>query len=228
MAGTVKPGKIRAVVSELGAEITGGLLPPGSVLPPEHELEARFKASRGVVREAMKTLGAKGLVHVRPRHGTHVRPRHEWSWFDRDLIGWLSINGMERDVLLAFQETRLVIEPAAAALAARRATSGEKQAICDAYRAMTRGSADPALAIAADRLFHLAVLDATHNPVLQSLRGAIESILSAMFDVTVGVFEGNLQRHGAVADAIQQGDPRLARQSMEDLLGYTEAFLSTP
>jgi GntR family galactonate operon transcriptional repressor len=131
-------------------------------------------------------------------------------------------------VLIAFQETRLVIEPAAASFAAQRATAAEKQAISDAYRAMADGLDQPSCAIAADRSFHLAVLEATHNPVLQSLRGAIESILTAMFDVTVGVFEGNLERHGAVAEAISQGDPRGAHQAMEDLLGYTKAFLSAP
>ncbi len=226
MAGKVKPGKISAVVAELGAEIVGGSLPPGSVLPAEHELEARFGASRGVVREAMKTLEAKGLVQVRPRHGTHIRPRHEWHWLDRDLIAWLSANGIDRDVLLAFQETRSVIEPAAAAFAAERANAIESQAITDAYRAMARHANDPASAIAADRLFHLAVLRATHNPVLQSMSGAVESILTAMFDVTVGVFEGNLASHAAVADAIRQGDPGRARRAMEDLLGYTKTFLS--
>jgi GntR family galactonate operon transcriptional repressor len=225
MAGKVKPGRIAAVVSGLGGEIAGGALPPGSLLPPEHELEARFGVSRGVIREAMKTLEAKGLVQVRPRLGTRVRPRHEWSWFDRELIAWLSADGIARDLLLAFEEARLVIEPAVAAFAADRATPAEKQAITEAYLAMSRDRDDPPRAIAADKCFHLAVLDAAHNPVLQSLRGFIEAILTGMFEVTVGVFAGNLERHRAVAEAISGGDAHQARQAMEELLGYTENFL---
>ena len=47
---------------------------------------------------------------------------------------------------------------------------------------------DPQAAIAADKRFHLAILDATNNPILRSFRGAIDTILSAMFDFTVDVF----------------------------------------
>lgn len=225
MAGKIKPGRIAAVVSELGQEIAGGLLPPGAALPPEHELEARFGVSRGVVREAMKMLGAKGLVQVRPRLGTRVCPQHEWAWFDRDLIAWLSAGGIRRELLLAFEETRMVIEPAAAALAAERATAAEKQAIAAASLAMAQNREDRSRAIAADKEFHLAVLDAAHNPVLQSLRGFIEAILTGMFDVTVDAFAGNLEVHRAVAEAIGRGDARQARQAMEKLLVYTEKFL---
>ena len=42
-------------------------------------------------------------------------------------------------------------------------------------------SHDQASATAADKAFHLAILDATHNPVLQGFRGAIDTILSAVF-----------------------------------------------
>ena len=70
-----KPGRIHAVLSTLGREIAQGVLVEGGALPPEHDLEVRFAVGRGVVREAIKSLSAKGLVQVRPRHGTHVRPR---------------------------------------------------------------------------------------------------------------------------------------------------------
>ena len=75
----VKPGRIQSVLKVLGSEIAQDLIPVGASLPPEHDLESRFGVGRGVVREAIKTLAAKGLVSVRPRHGTHVRPRGEWS-----------------------------------------------------------------------------------------------------------------------------------------------------
>ena len=85
----IKPGRIRAVLTTLGREIAQDLIPVGTTLPPEPELEARFGVGRGVEREAIKTLAAKGLVSVRPRHGTQVLPRHEWSLLDRDVLSWL-------------------------------------------------------------------------------------------------------------------------------------------
>src|SRR6185369_3393017 len=79
----LKPGRIHAVLGALGRDIAREIIPAGAMLPPEHELESRFGVGRGVVREAIKTLSGKGLVSVRPRHGTRVLPRSDWSLLDR-------------------------------------------------------------------------------------------------------------------------------------------------
>jgi GntR family transcriptional regulator, galactonate operon transcriptional repressor len=222
-----KPGKIGAVVSGLGSEIVRGTFLPGQALPPEHELEARFGASRGVVREAIKILAAKGLISVRPRFGTHVKPRHDWSLLDQELLGWLAGDeGLDRALFLAFEETRAIIEPAAAALAAQRAEPDDVARIMGALEAMEGGQTDPNAAIAADKDFHLSILEATHNPVLRSFRGAIEAILSAVFDVAVEAFSGNLENHAAVAHAIAHGNAGEAQKAMERVLGYTFHHLS--
>ncbi|KFC63745.1 GntR domain protein (Modular protein) [Bosea sp. LC85] len=221
-----KPGKIGAMVAALGAAIVRGEIAPGTVLPPEHELEAHYRVGRSVVREAMKTLAAKGLVSVRPRHGTHVRPAQDWMLLDSDVLGWVRIGGgLDRSLLLALEETRAIIEPAAAALAAQRATPEDVWRIKAALAAMDAGQFDPQAAIAADKAFHLAILEATHNPVLRSFRGAIDAILSAIFDITVGVFTGNLPNHAAVARAIEARNAKQAREAMEVLLGYTYGHL---
>lgn len=225
-----KPGRIHAVLATLGREIVQEIIPAGAVLPPEHDLEVRFGVGRGVVREAIKTLAGKGLVSVRPRHGTHVLPRRDWSLLDRDVLGWLV--GQDKPdlaLLLAVQEVRLIIEPAAAALAATRATEKDRQRINAALAAMETSDSQ-ATATAADKAFHLAVLDATHNPVLQGFRGAIDTILSTVFLVAVdsvdGWFEGNLPNHAATARAIEEGNASKARGAMEQVLAYTQAKLS--
>lgn len=223
-----KPGRIQSVLRALGGEIAQGLIPVGAALPPEHELEARFGVGRGVVREAIKTLAAKGLVSVRPRHGTHVRPRADWSLLDRDVLGWLAGHEPNRALLLAIQEVRSIIEPAAAALAAERGTAADRARIAAAMAAMeaARSKAD---AIAADKAFHLAILDATHNPVLQGFRGAIDTILGTVFLVAVGSsgwFDDNLPNHAVAARAIADGDAAAARAAMEQVLGYTQRKLS--
>lgn len=225
----IKPGRIRIVLTTLGREIAQDVIPAGTALPPEPELEARFGVGRGVVREAVKTLAAKGMVSVRPRHGTHVLPRHEWSLLDRDVLSWLvGQHEPDRNLLLAIQEVRSIIEPAAAALAAQRANKDDRRRINTALAAMET-SQDPASAIAADKAFHLAILDATHNPVLQGFRGAIDTILGAVFVVAVGSaawFRENLPNHAAAARAIDEGDAEKARTAMERVLGYTKFKLS--
>jgi GntR family transcriptional regulator, galactonate operon transcriptional repressor len=224
-----KPRRIHAVLTTLGREIAQEIIPAGAVLPPEGDLEARFGVGRGVVREAIKTLSGKGLISVRPRHGTRVLPQRDWSLLDRDVLGWL-IGQDKPDIqlLLAIQEVRSIIEPAAAALAAVRATKTDRQRIGSALRAMESADSQ-ASATAADKAFHLAILDATHNPVLQGFRGAIDAILSAVFVVAVdsveGWYDGNLPNHAATARAIEDGDAEKARKAMEQVLGYTQAKL---
>jgi GntR family galactonate operon transcriptional repressor len=225
-----KPGRIHAVLTTLGREIAQGIIPAGAVLPPEHDLEIRLGVGRGVVREAIKTLSGKGLVSVRPRHGTRVLPRRDWSLLDRDVLNWLvGQDKPDRALLLAIQEVRSIIEPAAASLAAIRATKEDRLRINAAFKAMET-SEEQATATAADKAFHLAILDATHNPVLQGFRGAIDTILSAVFLVAVdsvgGWFDGNLPNHAVVARAIEEGDAKKARKAMERVIGFTQSKLS--
>jgi GntR family galactonate operon transcriptional repressor len=225
-----KPGKIGAMVQALGAAIVRGEIASGTVLPPEFELAERYGAGRSVVREAVKILTAKGLLSVRPRHGTQVRPLHEWTLLDPNVLGWMrSEDGLDHNLLLALEETRAIIEPEAAALAAVRATPDDLARIRAALIAMEADQNSPQAAIAADKRFHLAILDATNNPILRSFRGAIEAILSAMFDFTVDVFAGNLANHAAVLDAIAAGEADRAREAMRQVLGYTRGhMLSSP
>jgi GntR family galactonate operon transcriptional repressor len=226
MGANTKPGKIDRVVATLGKAIAGGDYDVGSVLPREQDLEAQLDAGRGVVREAVKILATKGLVTVGPRHGTRIRARCDWNYLDRDVLAWVSENRKDDQLLLALEETRRIIEPAAAALAAERATAAERRSIQDAYAAMAQHADDAALAIMADRAFHLAILDATHNPVLGSFRTGLEAILDAVFVVAIPGLAPNLPNHEAVADAIARGDTGGARAAMERLLDRTHSFLS--
>ena len=61
--------------------IDNGTYRPGDRLV-ESELADRFGVSRSVLREAMKTLAAKGLVRAKSRVGTRVNPRAAWNFVD--------------------------------------------------------------------------------------------------------------------------------------------------
>jgi GntR family galactonate operon transcriptional repressor len=225
MRENAKPGKIDRVVSTLGRAIANGDYDVGSVLPREQELEVRFDAGRGVVREAVKILATKGLLTVGPRHGTRIQARQNWNFLDREVLAWVGQSQRDHDLLLALEETRRIIEPAAAALAAERATAAERQSIKGAYATMAKHADDPTIAIQADRAFHLAILDATHNPVLGSFRSGLEAVLHAVFSVAMPGLALNLPNHEAVAHAIERGDAHGARVAMERLLDCTHRFL---
>lgn len=67
-----------AVSDQLRARITNRELPPGAILPSEHDLTREFGVSRSVVRQALRTLAEEGHVHSVPGRGTVVTSHQEW------------------------------------------------------------------------------------------------------------------------------------------------------
>ena len=103
------------------------------------------------------------------------------------------------------------------------------EAILELLAAHRRNCALAQVGIIPQSKDRLAILDATHNPVLQGFRGAIDTILSAVFLVAVGTtgwFEDNLPNHAAAARAIDEGNAKKARAAMEQVLGCTQLKLS--
>ena len=80
-------GQHGRVVHTLGVRITGGDFPPGEPMPTEQELVGELGVGRSALREAMKVLGAKGLLESRTRAGTRVRPREAWHLAVPELTG---------------------------------------------------------------------------------------------------------------------------------------------
>ncbi len=62
----------RKIADLLEAEIAGGLLTPGSQLPTEAVLAARFTVNRHTVRRALAELAGKGLVRTAQGRGTFI------------------------------------------------------------------------------------------------------------------------------------------------------------
>ena len=107
-------------VDHLGEAIVAGRYAAGASLPPEPMLCEELGVSRTVVREAVKSLIAKGLITTGPKVGTRVLPETEWNWFDPDVILWQSKAGWTPEFLRDLMELRRVVEPAAVRMAAER------------------------------------------------------------------------------------------------------------
>ena len=105
------------VVHAIGRRILSGAIRPGELLPADPAL----RASRTVLREAIKVLAAKGLVESRPKTGTRVRPPESWNLLDPDVLAWQQEGTPQPVFLRKLTEVRLIIEPAAAERAALRA-----------------------------------------------------------------------------------------------------------
>jgi DNA-binding FadR family transcriptional regulator len=209
---------------EIGRRILRGDFAPGAVLPNETAFSAELKISRTALREAIKVLAAKGLVDSRPKIGTRVRPRRLWNMLDPDVLAWSFLAGDTKRHAIALTELRCILEPAAAALAAERATPEDLAAIAEAYDEMAAAGEDVEAAIGPDLHFHQAILTATGNEFMAPLGYLIESALLASFKLSSsfpGARTNSLPRHLAVLERLRQHDAGGAHAAMLGLLQET-------
>jgi len=204
-------------VDHLGAAIVAGRYAPGAAIPPEPLLCEELGVSRTVVREAVKSLIAKGLVSSGPKVGTRVLPPDEWNWFDRDVIVWQSRAGLTREFLRDLQELRRVVEPAAVRLAAERATPQDIQGIEAAYAGMKKAVEEGGDYVTFDLRFHQGLLRASHNRMVAQMSKALAALLRTSFEISTSRKDGpklSLPLHRAVIDAVIARDPAAAEQAV--------------
>ncbi|AGT10153.1 FadR/GntR family transcriptional regulator [Paracoccus aminophilus] len=172
------------VVDALGRAIVAGELAEDEVLPGDPVLTARFDVSRTVLREAMKTLAAKGLIRAKSRVGTQVNRRELWNFVDRDVIAWRMQRGVDTEFVRQLSEMRLALEPATAALAARHATSDEIIRLYNIAARMDDRSHTRESFAEVDLEFHLAVAAMSRNPFIRSVSSLVEAALAVSFRIS--------------------------------------------
>jgi DNA-binding FadR family transcriptional regulator len=205
----------------LGEAIVAGLYPPGSAVPPEPTLCETFGVSRTVVREAVKSLVAKGLVVTGPKLGTRVLPAEQWNWFDPDVVAWHTRKGLTRDFLRDLQELRRLVEPAAMRLAAERATPADVAGVEAAYAGMKHAIEQGGDYVTHDLAFHQGLLRACHNRMVVQMSKALSALLRTSFEISTGRPNGpaqSLPLHRAVLDAVIARDPVRAERACTVLI----------
>ena len=230
-----QPAGIHAgVVHGIGRRIVRGELATGEILPEQGELSRRLGVSRTVVREATKVLAAKGLVESRSKRGTVILPRSEWRLLDPDVLAWLTEAGLDPEFLKGMFEVRKIIEPAAARLAAERATPDELDAIRSTFEAMA-GASDEATYLDADIRYHAMLVAATHNDHLVQLVAAFGPALRAGLQVATrhgwewpDFLEYSIGPHREVFDAVVAHDVDAAGLAMDRLLTQSQMSLDYP
>jgi DNA-binding FadR family transcriptional regulator len=223
MNGAVTRTSHSQVVNELGKAIVSGAFAVGATLPGDGELEARFGVSRTVLREAMKTLAAKGLVVPRARIGTRVTPKEQWNLFDGDILAWHFAVGVDQGFLAHLSEIRLGFEPHAAALAARHATEADINQMMLLAVAMGDPDHTPETLALADLRFHLAVMDAARNPFMRTVGSLIEAALAGVFKLSSPARDSIrindvAASHMHIVEEIRRRDEDGARRAMENVI----------
>jgi DNA-binding GntR family transcriptional regulator len=211
---TVAEGGRRTLADELrlalADDIVRGLLTPGAALD-ETELAKRFGVSRTPVREAIRQLGASGLIEVRAHRGAVVaRPSEE------RLIGMF--------------EAMAELEALCAGLAAERMTAAERAALETAHeglRALIHGG-DPQRYHEVNEAFHAVIYAGAHNSYLADMtyatRKRVQPFRRAQFRHLGRLAKSHLE-HDRVVVAILRGDRAGAGAAMRlHIMTVCEAY----
>ncbi len=217
--------KADGVLDRLGRQVAAGRFPPGQRVPTEEELVRKLGISRPSVREGLKALARKGLVESRARRGTVVLDKERWDVLDPDVLRWMAAAPPDYAFLISLIELRAIMEPAAARLAAQRATPAQILEIERAFRGMADSlPQDIEACHRHDLAFHEAIFAASGNAMLYRLYTAIRAMLLTLFRASTEAresYENSLAEHGAVAAAIGRRSPEEAEQAMHKLLAGT-------
>lgn len=202
------------IVQQVEDSILQGRLKPGDQLPAERDLAQRFGVSRTAVREAMKTLGEKGLVEAHSGRGTFVtRPSSQDIWQSLNLMSRID----QEEGVAHLAGLRQILEPEIAALAAPRIEEQLLATMRETVAVMDRSLHDPDAYVEADLDFHLALAEAAGNPLILSLLDSIVGLLrqqrSRIFNVDGGPERGQFH-HKRILVAIEARDPDAARNAM--------------
>jgi DNA-binding FadR family transcriptional regulator len=206
------------VVRSLVDGIRAGAAPPGSRLPRDHELAARFGVSRPVVRDALDQLRRAGIIEVRRGAGGGA--------FVRAIAiphALLSDRAeLDREELRQLLEARRSVETTTCLLAAERGSDDDLAALERLVEQLDASRADPLDFVELDVRFHLRVAAASGNgPLVRVLADLFRNLQVARTRQTVvyGDMDGAVAAQRTLLAA-------LVARAPEGVLAALDAHLS--
>ncbi len=228
-------GVLGDAVAEMGQRIVAGEWQPGEAIPREPDLCAELGISRSIIREAMRVLGAKGLVRSRTSDGTRVTPHSEWRQLDPDVMDWRIRAGDTHSLLRDLLTVRLVMEPGIVRTATLLADDAARERVAATWaeKVAVYTTPDPDEAerrnrfIETDLAFHRAFLEATGSQLLEQLFSVIKTALRLLIDMQmrargyetemIGMEESH-ELHEAVFHAFIARDADAAQTAMQRVI----------
>ncbi|KMO75194.1 FadR/GntR family transcriptional regulator [Mycolicibacterium chlorophenolicum] len=211
-----------SVLTALGTAIVSGEYSEGQVITLDG-VSARHQVSRSVAREAIRVLESMGMAASRRRVGITIQPSHKWNVFDPRLIRWRLDSEDRAAQLASLSELRRGFEPAAAALAARRADPHQCRILAAAVSDMVvhGRTGDLESYLLADKIFHRTLLEASGNEMFRALNDVVAEVLSGRTHHGMMPDKPNpeaIALHDEVARAIRLGDEDAAERAMRAII----------
>jgi len=214
----------RLIAQRIAEKIQSGEFAVGERLPPERELAELLQVSRSSVREALIALELSGYVDVRMGSGVFVIANHEQVEAQgEDSTPVPSLAQVARDIgPFELLDTRLLIEPDCAALAALHGTDTQLAHIRSVQATLTAAGSPSQH----DRAFHAAVAAACGNAALEAVVMHVWDLAEAspvyqrleQHYVDCNVWDFAAVEHDRIVSAISDRDPVRARHAMHQHL----------
>lgn len=213
------------IVDQITALIAGGALKPGDRIPSEKELCRQFSVGRTSVREALRSLSALGVLESHAGDGTFVSQSAGLP-LQRSLRYAVLLDATQIEDLV---EARLTLESQLAALAARRRSQTDLEAIAEAIAGMRRAREDHESYLACDLQFHLAIARAAGNSILQTMLETTRGYLQTWIRETLASSKRraalSITEHRRILQSIEERDEDAASAAMRAHLLSSSADL---
>ena len=215
------------VADQLMTMINSGELKPGDRLPSEAELAADFGVSRTTVREALRILATRNLIHTRKgMAGGHFIVEPTVGSISEFLVANYGLLTAANTVTLEhLLQAREMIEGPAAAIAARNRDEADLEKLLTSLSDDISGVSE-ADALAKFRNFHLFLLEATKNKLLVVAAAPIFTVLQSTIvrrRPTKEVIAEIELDHQKIYKAVEARDEVAARRLMDEHLGFLRA-----
>jgi GntR family transcriptional repressor for pyruvate dehydrogenase complex len=214
--------RARQVTDALADYVEDARLKAGDRLPAERELMESLKVGRSTIREAISHFQALGVIETRKGSGTYLLKPISKATIHMPL----SLNATDlRNALLQTLEVRRGIECEAGMVAARKRTPEDLVLIEEKLNEMERVHLEKGTSGPEDLAFHLAIYDASHNPLFRQL---LEQMRETFWQFWQHPFERqdfarrSFPFHRTLFDAIVAQDPEAAREETLKILAVVE------
>lgn len=213
-----------AIMNQIKEAVKNGELKRGDKLLSERELSEKLQVSRASVREALKALEMLGLIESRHGEGNFIKTNFEDSLLEPLSIIFLLMGSKNEEII----QLRKIIEPEAAAMAAKNITEDE---LTELYELMDEmeNTADRKSCVDLDKKFHYKIVKASRNNLISSIMFSVSSLIEKYIDSSY-INDDNKAiielQHKAIYEAIREKDAEKAFNLLKDHLSF-EGFKST-
>lgn len=206
------------IVSQIRNQILAGKLVPGDRLPVERTLMEQFNVSKQTMREALRVLEFLGLVEIKKgmTGGACIAEIDSQTAMDI-LANFLYFKNLSIQNLA---EVRKVLEPHAAAVAAKTMPKGDiarLERLIERSREQYTAGRFEEERFKNELDFHSVIANSTKNPLLALIVEFVESLMSeqkAMIKLNQAFLASVIAAHERIYDAILGRDAERAREEM--------------